>query len=286
MSNPLLISAKELKARLANPSDECIVFDCRSDLINPDAGINAYQNGHIPGALFADMNTDLSGPKTGLNGRHPLPSSEAWAKTRANWGLSLNRPIVVYDDHGAMFAARMWWMLTACGHTHVQILDGGLSAWKAIGGNLSTEMPAPNKTSIDPKSIHAEFRGLVLMNEVVDNLQSKNYLIIDARSNDRYRGENETIDPVGGRIPGAMNRFFKDNLDANGLFKSPSQLKEDFLSLLDRDPEAVIHQCGSGATACHNLFAMQLAGLSGARIYAGSWSEWCSHPNNPVATGS
>lgn len=282
----LLISARGLQERLADPSSQCILFDCRSDLLDPEAGQKAYEEAHIPGAFFADMNSDLSGPKNGLNGRHPLPTPESWAKTRAKWGLMPNREVVIYDDHGAMFAARMWWMLTSCGHTHVQILDGGLAAWKANGGSLTNDIPTLPSSSINPESLKMDFQGLVLMDEVHTNLKEKKYSVIDARSNDRFRGENETIDPIGGHIPGAVNRFFKDNLDATGTFKSPAQLKEEFLAILDREPRSIIHQCGSGATACHNLFAMELAGLPGARIYAGSWSEWCAHATNPIAKGA
>ena len=273
-----LITANQLE-EILNSGENVLLCDCRFDLVNPEAGRKAYEESHIPGAIYVDLDQDMSGSKTGANGRHPLPSPEAWAKTKARLGISPNTLVVAYDKQGSVYASRLWWMLKATGHANVRVLDGGLDAWHGPMGTMPRN-PTPTSQAIEPMP----YVGLVLVDEVVDNLQSQKNLVLDARTNDRFHGENETLDPIGGHIPGAMNRFFKENLSATA-FKAPEQLFKEFVDQLgSKKPSEVIHQCGSGVTACHNLLAMELAGLRGSRLYAGSWSEWCADPKRPVAT--
>lgn len=278
-----LITPDQLAIQIDNPN--WIILDCRHDLANPAAGREAYAGGHLPGALFADMDHQLSGPKRGddgvFRGRHPLPGRAAFIATLRSWGVRDESQVVAYDAHGGMFAARLWWLLRWVGHANVAVLDGGLQAWTAQGLPLSTEIPAPAAGSIAER---APLVATVSADDVAANLGGGDRTVVDARAPDRFRGENETMDPVGGHIPGARNRFFKDNLEADGRFKSADQLKADFGRLLD-DPAMAIMQCGSGVTACHNLLALEVAGLHGAALYPGSWSEWCSDPARPVATG-
>ncbi len=278
-----LISATELAARIGDP--DVVVVDCRHDLMNLAAGREGYAIGHLPGAVFGDIKTQLSGAKRGADGvfrgRHPLPEKEALIETLRGWGVDDDTQVVAYDAHGGMFAARLWWLLRWLGHEAVAVLDGGMAAWQSIGQPLSTEVPSPPRGNV---TVRAPFVPTVTVADVMDNLDKGERTVIDARANDRFRGENETIDPVGGHIPGARNRFFKDNLQADGCFKDAASLREDFARLVER-PEQAIMQCGSGVTACHNLLAMHLAGLPGAALYPGSWSEWVADDSRPVATG-
>lgn len=275
-----LISVQEL-AKLATPAWR--IFDCRFNLADPPAGRQAYIAGHLPDACFLDLNEDLSGPLSGLNGRHPLPDPQLLADKLGSLGVGSDTQVVAYDDSGGMFAARLWWLLRWLGHDRVAVLNGGFQAWLAGGHPLATDCREPVATTFMPKP-RSSMR--VDANYVHSHLHSPSMLLIDARAPDRFRGENETLDPVGGHIPGAINRFFRDNLDANGCFKAAAQLQEEFGALIKGgDAHHVVHQCGSGVTACHNLLAMEVAGLSGARLYAGSWSEWCADPARPIATG-
>jgi len=279
-----LISAADLAAHIDDPA--WVVVDCRHDLMNLAAGRDAYASGHLPGAVFADIETVLSGAKNGADGvflgRHPLPDKEALAEALRDFGIDDTTQLVAYDAHGGMFAARLWWLLRWLGHEAVAVLDGGMAAWEAAGQPLTTEVRTRPRGSF---SVRAPFVPTVTVREVLDNLESGKRIVIDARAADRYRGENETIDPVGGHIPGAKNRFFKDNLGADGRFKDAAQLREEFGALID-DPAAAIMQCGSGVTACHNLLALEVAGLPGAALYPGSWSEWVGDPARPVAKGA
>ena len=274
-----LITPNQLE-ELVNTGADILICDCRFDLTNPQAGRDAYNVGHILGAIYVDLDRDLSAPKTGSNGRHPLPSPKAWADTRQRLGIDPKTTVIAYDNHGSVYASRLWWMLKASGHAHVQVLDGGLSAWN---GSIGTIPPVvtPLKAAIEPQ----EWMGSVTVNVMEQWLiDSKGQCVVDARAEDRFRGENETLDPIGGHIPGALNRFFKHNLSA-GQFKSPDALRAEFETLLgNTSASSVIHQCGSGVTACHNLLAMEVAGLPGSHLYVGSWSEWCADPKRPVAT--
>lgn len=279
-----LISAADLAAHIDDPA--WVVADCRHDLMNLAAGRDAYASGHLPGAVFADIETVLSGAKNGADGvflgRHPLPDREVLAEALRDFGIDDTTQVVAYDAHGGMFAARLWWLLRWLGHEAVAVLDGGMAAWEAAGQQLTTEVRTRPRGSF---SVRAPFVPTVTVREVLDNLESGKRIVIDARAADRYRGENETIDPVGGHIPGAKNRFFKDNLGADGRFKDAAQLREEFSALIN-DPAAAIMQCGSGVTACHNLLALEVAGLPGAALYPGSWSEWVGDPARPVAKGA
>jgi thiosulfate/3-mercaptopyruvate sulfurtransferase len=271
-----LITANQLE-EIINSGENVLLCDCRFDLADTQAGKKAYEESHIPGAIYVDLDQDLSGAKTGKNGRHPLPTPEVWAQTKTRLGISPNTLVVAYDKQGSVYASRLWWMLKATGHANVQVLDGGLDAWNGPMGTVARK-PTPLSTPIAARS----YEGLALVDEVVGNLQSKKYVVIDARANDRFHGQNETLDPVGGHIPGALNHFFKDNLSATA-FKSAEHLFKGFVELLgSHKPAQVIHQCGSGVTACHNLLAMEVAGLKGSRLYAGSWSEWCADNSRPI----
>jgi len=264
-----------------------VILDCRHDLVNLAAGRDAWAAGHLPNAQFADVETALSGAKRdasgAFRGRHPLPEREAFIEQLRAWGVNDDTQVVAYDAHGGMFAARLWWMLRWVGHQAVAVLDGGLPAWQSSGQPLSTDTPAPRARGTI--ALREPLVSTVDVQAVLDNVNKGERTVVDARAPDRFRGENETIDPVGGHIPGARNRFFKDNLQADGRFKAPEQLKSELEAAVG-DPARAIMQCGSGVTACHNLLALEIAGLSGAALYPGSWSEWSADPARPVATGS
>ena len=274
--NPI-INANQLE-ELINEGSDVLICDCRFDLTNANTGYEMYKNAHITGAIYVNVDKDLSGPKTGKNGRHPLPSPAAWAKTRQRLGIANHTHVVAYDSHGGTFASRLWWMLRSIGHASVQVLDGGLDAWNGSIGHTGRE-PTPLATM--PEAY--PYQGVVTIDEMEQNVKADaRKMVIDARTADRFRGENETLDPVGGHIPGATNRCFKENL-VSGKFKSPEQLYKEFVLLIGQQkPGTIIHSCGSGVSACHNLLAMEAAGLSGSRLHVGSWSEWCSDPNRPI----
>jgi thiosulfate/3-mercaptopyruvate sulfurtransferase len=279
-----LISAADLAPHLTDSN--WVVLDCRHDLMNPDAGSKAYDAGHLQNALFALVDTALSGAKTGpdgvFRGRHPLPDRAALIETLRAWGINDTTQVVAYDAHGGMFAARLWWLLRWIGHPAVAVLDGGLAAWEAAGLPLVTLVATPARGHIVEKPTLTK---TIAAADVLANISTQSLTVVDARAPDRFRGENETIDPVGGHIPGAKNRFFKDNLQADGRFKPAAELKADFAPLITT-PDAAVMQCGSGVTACHNLLALEVAGLPGAALYPGSWSEWVGDAARPVATGS
>lgn len=285
MTYQTLISASELKSRAQYLN--IVVVDCRHDLTNPAYGREAYAAGHLPQARFAHLDELLSGPKTDaagrFHGRHPLPDRQQFVQAMRELGINNDTQVVAYDAHGGMYAARLWWLLRWIGHSDVAVLDGGMAAWQALGETLTSDTPAP----ATPGNIQdlSSLVKTVDAQALLDNLKGQTLQVVDARAPDRFRGENETIDAVGGHIPGAKNRFFKDNLQADGHFKSATQLREEWLSVVG-DPQAAVMQCGSGVTACHNLLALEVAGLPGAHLYPGSWSEWSSDPQRPVATGN
>jgi thiosulfate/3-mercaptopyruvate sulfurtransferase len=284
MTQPALISAPALQQALQTPGTDLLVLDCSFDLADPEAGRRAYAAGHIPGAQYVSLDDTLSSAKSGLNGRHPLPTRATFALAMAALGAHADTQIVAYDNAGGMYAARLWWMLRWAGHAAVRVLDGGVAAWKAAGGALETAAPALRAPGLFP--LRDSLVATVDYAQVLGLIGRPERLVVDARAADRYRGENETLDPVGGHIPGAANRFFRHNLAADGRFKPADDLRAEFTALLgDRAPSTVIHQCGSGVTACHNLLAMEVAGLGGAALYPGSWSEWCAQPGAPIATG-
>ena len=280
MAHTTLVSTAALAARLDDAT--WVVFDCRHDLARPDAGAQAYATAHIPGARFLHLDRDLAAPATGKNGRHPLPDAQTFMRTLGAAGVDSSKQVVAYDDKMGVYAARLWWMLRWLGHENVAVLDGGYAKWTSEGRPLSSAVPRP---------VPAHFAGQprpvsVDAGEVLRSLGQPGRILIDARAPDRYRGENETLDPVGGRIRGSLNRFYRDNLDASGCFKPGAELRQAFTALLGNlPPDAVVHSCGSGVSACHNLLAMEIAGLSGSRLYPGSWSEWCSDPSRPIEKG-
>ncbi|MDQ9168938.1 sulfurtransferase [Oxalobacteraceae bacterium R-40] len=279
-----LISCADLAQHLSDP--DWIILDCRHDLANPDAGQAAFAAGHIPQAQFVHLDRDLSdksrGPNSEFRGRHPLPARESFIEKLRDWGISQGSQVIAYDAQGGMFAARLWWMLRWVGHEAVAVLDGGLPAWIAQGGATSTGLQRKPRGNI---ALLPSLANTASASDILAGLLHASRTIVDARAPDRFRGENETLDPVGGHIPGAKNRFFKDNLLPDGHFKPAEQLKAEFSALI-KTPQASVMQCGSGVTACHNLLAMEIAGLSGAALYPGSWSEWCADPSRPVATGT
>jgi thiosulfate/3-mercaptopyruvate sulfurtransferase len=273
MNGSTLVSTGDLEKSLPRWR----VFDCRHDLAKPDLGEQQYREGHIPGALFAHLERDLSGRKTGKNGRHPLPDPQDFEKWLEKTGLTPSDQAVCYDAGNGSMAARLWWMLRWIGHDKVAVLDGGFAKWTKEGRPVTIDVPlfTPLNYPIKPRADLA-----VDVRTVGKNLGKS--LLVDARAPARYRGEQEPIDPVAGRIPGAKNRFNSDNLSAHGTFKAPGELKLEFESVLEgRPPSDVIHYCGSGVSACHNVLAMEIAGLKGGKLYAGSWSEWSADPARP-----
>ena len=281
MTFTTLISADELRAALAGANPPRLV-DTSFDLMDADAGAASWRAGHLPGAIYLHLDRDLCGAKTGRNGRHPLPARAAFAATLGRCGITPATQVVAYDRQGGMYAARLWWMLRWIGHEATAVLDGGLQAWTASGGTLSTEAPTPEAAAPYPE------RTPLAGTMDADTLRAAlgRVRLLDARAGERFRGDVEPLDATAGHIPGALNRFFKDNLAAHGRFKPAAQLRADFSALLGtQTAEDTVHQCGSGVTACHNLLAMEHAGLHGSLLYPGSWSEWASDPARPVARG-
>jgi thiosulfate/3-mercaptopyruvate sulfurtransferase len=273
MARTTLVGTAELQASLA----AWRVFDCRHDLLKPELGARQYRQGHIPGALFADMEHDLSAPKTGTNGRHPLPDPGAFIAWLGQQGVKPSDQVVCYDAGNGVMASRLWWMLRWIGHDAVAVLDGGFAKWLKENRPVTTELRrhghATYPVRLRPQmAVNAAF---------VEKTLGKTFLL-DARSPARFRGEEEPIDPAAGHIPGARNRSSGDNVLSDGTFKPQEVLKQEFTRILGERPAAeVVNYCGSGVSACHNLLAMEHAGLTGARLYPGSWSEWIADPKRP-----
>ena len=288
-----LITAAGLKA-LLDAGQPCVLLDCGFDLTDTQLGERAYAAGHLPGARYAHLERDLSGPKRGNHGegasfagRHPLPERAAFAATAGRLGVVPGVQVVAYDMQGGPYAARAWWLLKWLGHDAVAVLDGGAAAWTTAGGALVAAAPGPSTAAPYPAGPDA----MPTVTAASLLAEPDRWLIIDARAGERFRGDVEPLDPVAGHIPGAVNRFFKDNLQADGRFKPAAELRAAFDAIGaasqagQRAPRELAHQCGSGVTACHNLLAMAHAGLPGAVLYPGSWSEWCADPGRPVARG-
>ncbi len=266
-----------------------VLLDCRFELSDPTAGSKAYAAGHPAGAIYAHLDRDLSGPKgndaqsAAFTGRHPLPDSATFAATVGRWGIGPHTMVVCLDAHGAPYASRAWWLLRWLGHTRVAVLDGGLDAWVAAGGAMTTDVPRPTALAPYPMSPQPAMPTIDAAT-LLRTLASAR--VVDARGADRFRGENEIIDPVAGHIPGAASRPFKDNLDAAGRFKNAEQLRQEWRAIVgDTPPTALVQQCGSGVTACQNLLALMHAGWPATALYAGSWSEWSADPARPRAIG-
>lgn len=275
-----LISASDLEPNVFDES-WCVV-DCRHDLADFSAGFKAYRAGHIPNATFAHIEEDLSGEITPSTGRHPLPVREHLVTIFREWGINMDTQIVAYDAQGGSFAGRLWWLARWLGHEKVAVLDGGWQAWLAQTSWISVEEPEREDGSFEARA------PLVTAVDAARVLQTRDdpaKLLLDARAPERYEGRVEPLDPVAGHIPGALNRFWQNNL-VDGRFKTAAMLREEFDALLaGRKPEQLIHNCGSGVTAAHNVLAMEIAGLPGSALYAGSWSEWIRDPARPVKTG-
>jgi len=282
MTTRTLIQAEELASLLGDP--RLRLFDCRFDLARPAYGHDSYRDEHLPGAVYADLNRHLSRPATPASGRHPLPSPADFAAQLCAWGVNDDSHVVAYDDGNGMYAARLWWMLRWLGHDEVAVLDGGMRRWLQLGLPLTEDVPArvPGNFVARPRPALAVDAAAVLA-----ALREPATRILDARAPERYRGEVEPIDKVAGHVPGARNHPFGLSLDAQGRFQPPDALRQALAASLDGvAPERTIAYCGSGVTACHLLLALEHAGLHGARLYAGSWSEWSSDPARPVSTGA
>ena len=291
-----LITAQELLA-LKTAGSRVMVFDCSFDLANPAAGSEQYRTGHIPHSVYAGLDSALSDegviepdgthhphPDAASGGRHPLPSREKFVTWLCSVGFANDMQAVVYDRNGGVYCGRLWWMLKWAGHEAVAVLDGGLQAWQAAGGDV-TDREEPTRFQSN-FALGPELRSLVTTQAVASALGQSGQTLIDARAAPRFKGEVETMDPVAGHIPGAMNRPFSLNFASDGKFKSAAQLKEEFKQLLaGRDPATVVHHCGSGVSAVPNIIAMEIAGFGATGLYAGSWSEWCSDPARPVEKG-
>lgn len=278
MAHTTLVDAATVHEHLDDPS--WVFIDCRHALADFSLGRKLYEESHIPGAFFADTETDLAGAKTGSNGRHPLPDPQAFAEFLASIGVSDKTQIVAYDAGGDMFAARLWLLCRWIGHKDAAVLDGGFAAWTSAGYNVTAEPPIARRVG----NIHVKLDDALVVDaaHVLRHLRNAQMQLVDARGADRFRGENETIDPVAGHIPGARNRPFKENFGADLRFKSSDELRRAFAAF--GEPSHIVHQCGSGVSAAANLLAMEVAGLEGSRVYAGSWSEWIADPSRPVTT--
>ena len=282
MSFTTLISPSELMTHLAEP--DWIVVDCRFDLARPEAGRHQYRSAHIPGARYANLDEDLSGPVTPSTGRHPLPRPEDFARRLGAWGISERSQVIAYDDSGGAVAARLWWMLRWVGHDAAAVLDGGLTAWLAAGLPVDQDKPRIAPATFTPR-VRAD--QLLTVDALLAALTNRSVLLVDARSAERFAGQNETIDPVAGHVPGARNHPFMSNLDADRRFLPVGKLRERWSGTLRGKPAGqVVTMCGSGVTACHDLLALEVAGLGGARLYPGSWSEWIRDPQRPISTGN
>jgi thiosulfate/3-mercaptopyruvate sulfurtransferase len=273
-----LITPGTLRAHIGD--QHWLVIDCRFDLANTGWGEEQYAAGHVPGAIYAHLDRDLSGVKTGKNGRHPLPSHQQMVERFGAMGVGPGTQVVVYDADSGMHAARLWWMLRYMGHDAVALLDGGWARWTREGGASEPGRVVPKAAAFEG-SPRTDWR--LSADDVQSELGSGERLLVDARSNERFRGQGETLDPVAGHIPGAASAFFQNNLNPDKTFKAPDELRAQWTATLaGHDPKDVVCYCGSGVTACHNLLAMEVAGLGGARIFPGSWSEWCADPSRPV----
>ncbi len=282
MYSNTLVTTEDLAAHLDDP--KWIIFDCRFTLTDPEAGRQAYLKSHIPGAIYVHLDDDLSAPIGNDTGRHPLPDPQSFAQKLCGWGVGVNKQVVVYDDSYGAMAVRMWWMLRWLGHPGVALLDGGYPKWAAREKRpVNADLPEIQRGSC---ACLPEPSQIVNADEVLHAVHTGEQLIIDARPERRFTGEFEPLDPVAGHIPGSINWSFEENLDLDGTFLPPEALRENFQALLKgRAPWQAIHSCGSGVTACHNLLAMEIAGLPGSRLYPGSWSEWIRDPFRPIATG-
>ena len=282
MTYTTLITAAELERNIAN--GQWSIFDCRFDLGNPQAGHEAYRDAHLPGAYYAHLDNDLSSPVAPGTGRHPLPDAATLATWLGSRGVGADTQVVTYDAQGGAVAARMWWLLRWLGHDAVAVLDGGVKAWQEAGYAVQREEPALRDN--DPYPMRLRETMAVDVASLGEALGDGKVRLLDVRAPVRFRGEKEPLDKVAGHVPGAVNHFYSDDLDADGMFLSPDALRErlaqDIAPFASSD---TVCMCGSGVTACHTLLAMEVAGLTGGRLYAGSWSQWITDPQRAIATG-
>ncbi|NOX42386.1 MAG: sulfurtransferase [Gammaproteobacteria bacterium] len=277
-----LISAKDLFAHINDP--EWIVFDCRFTLTETEAGRYAYQQSHVPGAIYVHLDEDMSSPVTQSTGRHPLPDVKAFSEKLSAWGVDGTKQVVVYDDVFGAVAGRMWWLLRWMGHTQVALLDGGLPVWQREKYPVQDQLPALTPSTFIPNVNHDL---LVDTDFVESSLSDNNIVIIDARAEQRFLGEVEPLDKVAGHVPGAISMPYDDNLAVSSNFETPEELFNLYNENINQvNYKKVIHMCGSGVTACHNILAMEHAGMNGSRLYAGSWSEWITNPQRPVVVST
>jgi len=274
-----IVSPETVRERLGDP--KLVIVDCRHSLADFALGRRLYDEGHLPGAFFASVEDDLAGHKTGRNGRHPLPDPEVFARFLRGIGVDDDTQIVAYDAGGDMFASRLWFLARWIGHKAVAVLDGGYAAWLAHGYPITAAPAEPEHQGTICVRLRPELT--VDAAHVAAHLRSPEMLLLDARAEDRFAGQNETVDPVAGHIPGASNRWFKKNFNDDGTFKSPERLRAEFAGV---DPKRVVHQCGSGVSAAVNALAMLHAGCGDTPVYGGSWSEWIADPAHHVATGT
>jgi len=275
-----LISAAALAGLISRPG--LLVVDCRFELTDTSRGRADYLAGHIPGAVYAHLDEQLSAPRTSSTGRHPLPSPDGFARTLGEWGWTPDTLVVAYDNGTGSTASRLWWMLRAIGHTKVQVLDGGLTAWRATGHPVETRLPSIQPTRVDV----LPFKGVVDSESIVTGVAQNAITLIDARAADRFAGQNETLDPVAGHVPGSVNHPFSRNLGSDGHFLGAAELRDRWQPILAAAAgKPLVAMCGSGVTACHNLLALDLIGRTG-QLYAGSYSEWITNPARPVVTGA
>ncbi len=280
MTYQTIVSAEVLTKNLDNTN--WVILDCRDSLVDADFGHRSYLEAHIPNASFCFLFNDFSSAITPTTGRHPLPDMAKLSKRLGDLGIDENAQVVVYDDMGGAIAARMWWQIRTLGHKNVALLDGGLKYWLSQNYPMTAEIKEPEK-----KDFQGNFdsKQLIEVETVLENIKARNFGLLDARAAPRYRGEKEPFDPVAGHVPNAVNRDFMENLDEHGLFKSPKQLKIEFEAILEECPnQEIVHMCGSGVTANHNMLAMEIAGLTGSKLFLGSWSQWVTDPSRPVAT--
>jgi thiosulfate/3-mercaptopyruvate sulfurtransferase len=281
MNHHTLVSAETLFKHLDQA--DWVLFDARFSLVDAEAGIKAYRQGHLPNARYVHLNDDLSSPVRSYTGRHPLPNFSQLSDKLGLWGVNHRSQVVVYDDASGAFAGRLWWLLRCMGHERVAVLDGGLRQWQSLNLPMTTHLP---RLTAQPFRCYLDESRWLNANQVEDDLARGSIKLIDARTVERFQGVQEPIDPVAGHVPKALNRPFQKNLHKNGLFLPATELKNQFQALLGENinSEQVVHMCGSGVTACHNLLAMEIAGLKGSKLYAGSWSEWITNANRSVCS--
>jgi len=279
-----IVSTQTLEENLDNP--EWVILDCRTSLADRSLGLKNYLENHIPNSFHCHLEKDLSSEITPESGRHPLPDFAELIKKLHALGIGKNTQVIAYDDASNAYSGRLWWQLRAFGFDQVAVLDGGINQWIKEGRKLTTEIPeAVPKSESEQFNFQLDPDEIISTSQIQQNIEDKSFTLIDARTPERYRGEVEPLDTVAGRVPGAINRAFQLNLDENGLFLPAAELKQQFDDLLQDESDELVNMCGSGVTACHNMLALQIAGITGSKLYVGSWSEWIRDEKRPIATG-